>query len=95
MGEWVSHLGREALLHILLHSAEEERLQCLVERGEGVGVALAIGTVSTLKPLPLRECAGHDEMEQRPQLLQRVLRGRERGLQHSNLISKSSLIIHN
>ena len=49
-----------------------------------MGVTLPIGSVSLLKLLPLREGPWHYEVEQRPQLLQRVLRERERKLITAN-----------
>ena len=74
ISEWVWDLGWEALLNVFLHPAEEEWLQLLMEGAERVCVSLSIGSVSGLKLLPVWEGPWHYEMEQGPQLLQRILR---------------------
>ena len=63
MEEWEWDLGRETLLHVFLHAAQEEGLELLVEGGEGVGVTLPIGPMDLLESLPVRECPWHYEME--------------------------------
>ena len=72
-GVCTTDLGWKTLLHIFLHPAQEEGLELLVEGGEGVGVALSVRTMSFLKSLPVRESPWHYEMEERPQLLERIL----------------------
>ena len=68
-----TNLGRKALLYIFLHPAQQKGLQLLVQGAEAVGVALSVGPMGLLKCLPVRESPWHDEVEQRPQLLQGVL----------------------
>ena len=63
MEEWERDLGRETLLHVFLHAAQEEGLELLVEGGEGVGVALPIGSVGLLESLPVGESPWHYEMK--------------------------------
>ena len=55
-----TNLCREGFLHILLHPAQEERLQLLMDGCEGRGVTLTIGLVVILKILPVGKSADRE-----------------------------------